>query len=142
VGGRKLREAWADGPDTYLGLFAHGFPNLVMLTGPQSASASTNFGRGIEYSVDWATRLYRHMAERGYHRVEATEEAVASWVAEVRDLYSMLLLRKARSWFTGYNENLDGRDTMRYMIYNGGAPRYRKTLDAVADEGYPGLTFA
>jgi len=142
VGGRKLREAWADGPDTYLGLFAHGFPNLVMLTGPQSASASTNFGRGIEYSVDWATALYRHMAEHGYRRVEATEEAVAGWVAEVVELYSMLLLRKARSWFTGYNENLEGRDTMRYMIYNGGAPRYRKTLDAVAADGYRGLTFA
>jgi cation diffusion facilitator CzcD-associated flavoprotein CzcO len=142
VDGRKLRELWYHGPSTYLGSFVHGFPNLVMLAGPQGASNSTNFPRAIEYAVDWATGLYRWMAERGFSRVEAEAGAQAEWTEHVKDLYSGLLLRKAKSWFTGYNENVDGHHTTRYLIYNGGAPRFRKHLDAVAADGYPGLSFS
>lgn len=141
AGGRALRDLWHLGPSTYLGVFVAGFPNLVMLTGPQGASNSTNFPRAIEYGVDWATDLYRYMAEHGYTRVEADDEAQAEWTEHVKELYSGLLLRKAKSWFTGYNENVDGHDITRYLIYNGGAPRYRKHLDAVAADGYPGLHF-
>jgi cation diffusion facilitator CzcD-associated flavoprotein CzcO len=142
VGGVKLRDLWDLGPSTYLGVFVHGFPNFVMLTGPQGASASTNFGRAIEYAADWSTRLYEYMAEHGYTRVEADADAQAAWVEQVKGFYSLLLLRKAKSWFTGYNENLEGHDIMRYLMYNGGAPKYRKTLDAIAADGYPGLTFS
>jgi cation diffusion facilitator CzcD-associated flavoprotein CzcO len=141
VGGVRLRDLWDRGPSTYLGAFVHGFPNLVMLAGPQGASVSTNFPRAIEYAVDWATALLAHMRANGRTRVEATADAQAAWTEQVKDLYSMLLLRKAKSWFTGYNENVDGHDITRYLIYNGGAPRYRKTLDAIAAEGYPGLRF-
>lgn len=137
--GRKLRDAWADDPDTYLGLFVPGFPNLFLLTGPQGASNATNFPRAIEATVDWTTELFEHLRRHGYDRVEATAEAQADWADEVRYLYQGLLLRKARSWFTGYNENVDGRDRTRHLIYNGGLPRYRKRLAKVADQGYVGL---
>ena len=40
-GGLRLRDKWADGPVTYLGVMVSGFPNLVMLGGPQGAA--TNF---------------------------------------------------------------------------------------------------
>ena len=43
VGGESLRDKWADGPVTYLGLLVSGFPNLLMISGPQTAS--TNFPR-------------------------------------------------------------------------------------------------
>ena len=43
VGGQKLRDKWADGPITYLGMQVHGFPNMITLAGPQSGSASTNY---------------------------------------------------------------------------------------------------
>ena len=39
-------------PSTYLGMQVHGFPNLLMPTGPQSGSASTNYPRGIEMGVN------------------------------------------------------------------------------------------
>ncbi len=140
AGGLPLREAWAVDPDTYLGIFVHGFPNLIMLAGPQGASNSTNFPRAIEAAVDWATRLFRHVLANGVRRIEASAEAQAAWAEEVRALYQGLLLRNARSWFTGYNENVAGRDRKRNMIYNGGAPRFRKRLAKVEGAGYPGLT--
>lgn len=142
VGGRTLREAWDEGPRTYLGVQTAGFPNMVMLAGPQGASVSTNFPRAIETSVEWATDLIAHMRVNGLHRIECTTEAEDAWVAEVVDLYQMVLLRNAKSWFTGYNSNVDGRDVKRHLIYNGGAPRYRERITTVAAEGYSGFVLA
>ncbi|MBT6275414.1 MAG: NAD(P)/FAD-dependent oxidoreductase, partial [Chromatiales bacterium] len=36
VGGVKLSDQWEHGPSTFLGVLIHGFPNLMMPTGPQS----------------------------------------------------------------------------------------------------------
>jgi cation diffusion facilitator CzcD-associated flavoprotein CzcO len=142
--GLRLRDKWADGPSTYLGIAVAGFPNLLTVAGPQSGSVSTNFPRGIETAVDWATELLEHLFQHGYTRFEATAEAEAEWTQHVADMYQIMLLRKARSWFTGYNSNVEGHDDgrIRYMVYNGGAPKYRKKLLEVAEQGYAGFTFA
>ena len=36
--GADIQSKWQDGPRTYLGLMMAGFPNLFMVTGPQSPS--------------------------------------------------------------------------------------------------------
>jgi len=86
--------------------------------------------------------LVDYMHEHHYQRVDTTPEAEQAWNEHVKDMYNMLLLRKAKSWFTGYNENIDGREgSTRYLIYNGGAPRYRKRLAEVAANDYEGFVF-
>ncbi|HEU4840679.1 MAG TPA: NAD(P)/FAD-dependent oxidoreductase [Ilumatobacteraceae bacterium] len=143
VGGQSLRERWADGPYTYFGLQVPGFPNMFMPTGPQSGSASTNFPRGIEIGVDWCTDLMQYMWEHGYCREEATPEAAEAWDDHVRELYGIMLMRKAQGWFTGYNSNVDGHEkgTIRYLVYNGGTPKFRKKITEAAEAGYDGITF-
>lgn len=140
--GQKLRERWSEGPITYLGIQTEGFPNLLMLTGPQSGSGFTNFGRGVEEAVDWMSELVAYLRDNDYTRIETTHEAEDRWVAHVKDMYDLLLLGKVTSWFTGYNSNVEGHDTMRLVVYNGGAPRYRKTLAEVAEEGYEGFVLS
>ena len=141
VGGQKLREKWADGPITYLGMQISGFPNMITLAGPQSGSASTNYPRGIEVGVDWATGLLEHMWKHGYTRMEATPEAEEQWTQHVAKMYSSMLLRNAKGWFTGYNSNVDGHEhgKVRYFLYNGGAPKFRARITEVADRDYEGL---
>jgi cation diffusion facilitator CzcD-associated flavoprotein CzcO len=144
TGGQTLRDRWADGPVTFLGLHVSGFPNMIMPTGPQSGSASTNFPRGIEIGVDWTTELLEYMWKHDFVREEATPDAEAEWGAHVTKLYGIMLMRKAQGWFTGYNSNVDGHEkgTIRYLVYNGGTPKYRARLAQVADEDYAGLEFA
>jgi cation diffusion facilitator CzcD-associated flavoprotein CzcO len=140
---RRLRDEWREGPNTYLGMLVNGFPNMLIATGPQSASASANYPRGIELMVDWCTRLIQFAERHGVRRLEATLEAQTDWSEHVKSMYSMVLMRKAKSWFTGYNSNIEGREhgKTRYLVYNGGQPRYRKRINRVADEGYPGVVF-
>jgi cation diffusion facilitator CzcD-associated flavoprotein CzcO len=141
VGGEKLRDKWRDGPQTYLGMFIHGFPNLLMPAGPQSGSASTNYPRGIETGVDWCTEFMQYVRANGYTRAEATAAAEARWTRHVEKMYSTMLMRKAKSWFTGYNSNVDGHEAgkIRYFVYNGGSPKYVSTINMVAEQGYEGI---
>ena len=142
VGGQKLKDKWRDGPVTYLGMFINGFPNMLMLAGPQIAA--TNFPRAVETSVDWATPLLEHVWEQGYTRFEATPEAEQGWFEHVVDMYKPFLLQTAKSWITGYNSNLDGHEygKTRYNLYNGGGPKYAAKIREVSDDGYAGIQFS
>ena len=139
VGGELLKDKWAEGPITQLGVMTHGFPNLFMLAGPQSGSGNTNFGRGVEDAVFWNTDLLEYLRANGITRMENTVEAEQAWNEHVKAMYDMLLLRTAQSWFTGYNSNIDGHDKLRLVTYNGGQPRYRKRLAECAANGYSGF---
>jgi cation diffusion facilitator CzcD-associated flavoprotein CzcO len=140
--GQKLKDKWRDSPVTYLGLQTGGFPNLITLAGPQGGSVTTNFPRGIEEAVDWATGLIAYLVDHEFSRIEPTAEAEAVWGEHVRSTYEKTLIRTARSWFNGYNSNIDGHDRPRYLIYNGGAPRYREWLADVAAKDYEGFEFS
>jgi cation diffusion facilitator CzcD-associated flavoprotein CzcO len=143
VDGMKLRDRWKDGPSTFLGMFIHGFPNMLMPAGPQSGSASTNYPRGIETGVGWCTDLLEYMRDHGYVRAEPTLAAEERWTAHVTKMYSTMLMRKAKSWFTGYNSNVEGHEhgKIRYFVYNGGSPKYVSRINEVAEKDYEGLVF-
>ena len=144
VGGEALADKWRTTISTFLGMTIHGFPNMLMPAGPQSGSASTNYPRGIETGVDWCTALLEHMRTEGYTRAEATASAEKRWTDHVTKMYAMMLMRKAKSWFTGYNSNVPGHEqgTIRYLVYNGGAPKYVNAIDAVAAKDYEGLVLS
>ena len=79
----------------------------------------------------------------GYQRFDVDEAAEAEWFGHVKEMYEGMLLRKAKSWFTGYNSNIEGHEhgKMRYNIYNGGGPRYARMLQEMAENGYEGMYF-
>ncbi len=143
VGGVDLRDKWKDGPKTYLGLLVHGFPNMFMVAGPQSASGSTNYPRAIENGVNWVTDLIEHLVANDINRFEATASAEESWQEAVQDAYAALLLRKSQGWFTGYNSNIAGREVgkIRYQAYFGTGPKYTSIIKQVAEDGYRTLKF-
>ena len=84
----------------------HGFPNLLMPTGPQGGSASTNYPRGIETGRRLVHRPAR-VHGQGL-RARRPRRPRSEWAAHVAKMYAMMLMRKAQAWFTGYNSNVDG----------------------------------
>ena len=141
VEGQSLQEKFKDGPSTLNGVFSHGFPNLMMVAGPQSVSGSTNYPRAIETGVDWVTDFLASIRDKSCTRFEATEEAELAWQEEVRSAQESTPLSHSKSWFTGYNSNVEGREEgkIRYHAYWGGAPRYRSFLEKSAQNNYPGI---
>jgi cation diffusion facilitator CzcD-associated flavoprotein CzcO len=137
VGGLKLEDKWADGPRTYLGLTAHGFPNLFIITGPQSPSVLANMPVAIEQNTEWIAGLIAYMRDRGIDYVEATEDAEDRWVAHHNELAQDTLLLGTDSWWVG--ANIPGKARTLYP-YVGGVGVFRETCQQVADNGYEGFT--
>ncbi len=136
--GVTLREAWADGPVTYLGMQTVGFPNMFTLVGPHNAATFCNIPRCIEQNVEWVADALAYMRDNNYECAEATEAAAASWTDHVYEMINMTLIPKADSWFMGVNHNLPNKKRT-FLAYAGGAPRYREKCDEVAARGYEGF---
>src|SRR5215510_13602926 len=96
-GGRSLKEAWAEGPKTYLGLCVTGFPNLFAITGPGSPSVLSNMIVSIEQHVDWIADCVERMQTERQVTIEATAAAQEAWVAHVNDVGHMTLYPRANS---------------------------------------------
>ena len=137
AGGQRLKDKWANGPQTFLGVQVEGFPNMFMLMGPHTALG--NIPRSIEYNVDWVTGLLRHMREHDLSRADVRPEAVAAWTDHVKALGEGLLSNEVNSWMTGINTNVEGKQTRIIARYSGSAPAYRARCDEVAAKGYPEL---
>jgi len=135
--GQSLRERWADGPRTYLGLQTAGFPNLFTITGPQSPSVLSNMPVSIEQHVEWIADCIAHVRASGAATIEATPEAEDAWVEHTAQLADLTLFSKAASWYVG--ANIPGK-TRVFMPYVGGVAGYRQRCEAVAANGYEGFT--
>lgn len=136
-GGFGLRQAWSEGPRTYLGLQTPGFPNLFTITGPGSPSVLCNMPLAIEQHVDWITDAIGHMRERGLERIEARPEAAESWVAQVDEAANATLLPMASSsWYLG--ANVPGKPRV-FMPYAGGFARYAGICNDVTRDDYRGF---
>jgi len=140
--GQRLRDKWAEGPRTFLGLQVAGFPNMLTLVGPHNAATFCNIPRCIEQNVDWVTALLRHMLAKGYRRIEPSLAAEAAWTEHVHAIAARLLAIDVDSWMTGVNRNVPGRQKRTFMAYAGGAPKYREKCDEVAANGYAGFVLS
>jgi cyclohexanone monooxygenase len=136
AGGRRLRDAWAAGPSTYLGLAIHGFPNLFTVTGPFSPSVFTNMVVAIEDHVEWISACIAHVEAGGHTRIEPTVEAEHAWVEHALQVGSATLLPLADSWYVGANVPGKPRLVMQYL---GGLQHYRARCDEIAVSGYEGF---
>jgi len=135
-GDRTLAEKWAHGPRTYLGLMSEGFPNLFMITGPQSPSVLSNMMTSIEQHVDWVTRLLAAQRDQGRTRVEPEPEAEDNWVNANNDLAEFTLFPRAASWYMG--ANIPGKQRI-LLPFVGGVDTYKLISDGVAASSYHGF---
>ena len=139
IGGRALKDVWADGPQTYLGLAIAGFPNFMTLIGPHNAATFCNIPRCAEQNVEWVADLITYMRENNLQRVQPTVEAQDAWTEHVYETGRFLLLTQVDSWMTGINSNVPSRKKRTFMAYAGGAPTYRQRCEEVAANGYEGF---
>jgi acetyl esterase/lipase len=137
--GITLREKWADGPSTYLGLTTVGFPNFFTVTGPGSPSVLSNMVVSIEQHVDWIAGCLDHLRAAGFETIEPTALAESGWSQHVDDCAAITLYPRANSWYMG--ANVPGKPRV-FLPYIGGVDAYRATCDEVVALGYLGFNLA
>lgn len=137
AGGLPLREHWAGGPRTFLGIQTNGFPNLFMVGGPQSTTG--NIPRYAEVQADWIADCVEHMRDKGFGRAEATADAEDKWSDFAYSTIKGTLQESAGGWAWG--TNVPGKKRT-FLLYGGGLPRYRTELDGARESGYEGIEFS
>jgi cation diffusion facilitator CzcD-associated flavoprotein CzcO/acetyl esterase/lipase len=131
-----LKDKWADGPQTYLGLTTVGFPNLFFITGPGSPSVLSNMAVSIEQHVDWVLDCLGHLSARGFDVIEPTGTAEAGWTQHVNDCADITLYPAANSWYMG--ANVPGKSRV-FLPYCAGFDFYRASCDEVVARNYLGF---
>ena len=136
-GGTTLKEKWADGPSTYLGLTTTGFPNFFTITGPGSPSVLSNMAVSIEQHVDWVSDCLAWLRDTGFDTIEPTQTAEDGWNQHAADCAALTLAERANSWYMG--ANVPGKPRV-FTPYIGGVDGYRAVCDEVSARRYFGFT--
>lgn len=138
-GGVVLKDAWADGPATYLGLQVEGFPNLFTLVGAHNGAAFCNIGVCGGLQVEWVAQMINWMVEKNLSYSEPKPEYQERWTAQVYEDYSKTLLADSDAWWVKVTKGPNGEIRRRSLIYVGGAPEYRDFCAKVAAKDYVGF---
>ena len=132
-GGHTLKDKFANGPRTYMGISSAGFPNLFTI----NAASVGNFVRAAEPLVDWVSEAICYVRENRFARISATLEAEDAWVKHVAEAGAKILRTQADSWFVG--ANIPGK-TRVLLTSPDSAPVMRAKRAEVAANGYEGFT--
>ena len=136
-GGQSVKENWAAGPRTNLGITMEGFPNMFMLSGPQSPFA--NIPPVLEGAVTWIGQAIRRVRASGCHSIEPTRAAVDAWTDQMQVLLDATLLGRGadvNAWFMG--ANIPGKKRS-VLFYFGGAGAYFDELEKSVARDFEGF---
>lgn len=134
--GQTLKEKWAKGVRSQLGMAVAGFPNLLFVYGPQSPNAFCNGPTCAEVQGDWIARLLDHLRQHNYTRIAATGPAEEAWRMHVVALADDTLFPRADSWYFG--ANIPGKPR-EILAFTGGLPAYIAKCRESAERGYEGF---
>jgi cation diffusion facilitator CzcD-associated flavoprotein CzcO len=101
VGGAALAEAWARGPQAYLGTTVAGYPNLFLMTGPNTGLGHNSMIYMIESQVRYVMDALTAMRRAGLQAVDVEPEAQQSFNAELqaRMRRTVWATGGCRSWY-------------------------------------------
>lgn len=136
--GQKLKDKWAAGPRTYLGLSSAGFPNFFIISGPGSPSVLTCMITSIEQHVEFITECLDYLRKNQLAHIEATVEAEDRWVEHVNEVAGSTLFNSCSSWYLGANVPGKPRIFMPYV----GFPPYVAKCNEVVAKGYEGFALS
>ncbi|PWD42106.1 cyclohexanone monooxygenase [Gordonia paraffinivorans] len=134
--GQAIKDHWADGPQSYLGILTAGFPNMFMVLGPNGPF--TNLIPSIETQVEWISDLIAHSEASGAASVEVRPEVEQKWTQMCAEMAEGTLFPKAQSWI--FAANIPGKKHS-VMFYFGGLKEYRRELGEAKQDGYAPLAF-
>ena len=132
IGGESLKEKFAYGPRTYMGISSAGFPNLFTV----NAASVGNFVRAAEPLVDWVSEACSYVKKNKFMTITATTQAEEEWTKHVHEARAHILRSQADSWFVG--ANLPGKARV-LLTSPDTAPIMRAKRAEVAANGYDGF---
>ncbi|MDP3293547.1 MAG: NAD(P)/FAD-dependent oxidoreductase [Nevskia sp.] len=138
--GVSLKDAWAEGIRTTMGLQVHGYPNMFMTMAPFSpAAAFCNVPTCLQQQIDWISDCVKYLRASGLKVIEPSLEIENKWIAHHDEVSAMTLIPKTNSWYMG--SNIEGKKR-RLLAYPGGVNTYRAACEDLKAKHYEGFEMA
>lgn len=132
-GGLSLNGYWAEGPMTYLGVMAHGFPNMFFPGGPHGGAGNNPRYNGDQ--SEFIHGIFEFMRQHHYRTVEVPAEVEKTWNDMVA-LYSAKQPFGEKSYFFG--ANIPGKPK-RFLNNPGGRLLMKQMMADAAESEYKGF---
>jgi len=129
--GLSLTEAWAGGIEAHRGTTVAGFPNLALLSGPNTGTGSTSQVYMIEAQIHYALEALRTMREQGAATFEVRPDAQRDYNRDLQERMqqTVWLQGGCNSWY------LDDSGVNR-TLYPGLSSAFRRSLREFRDDEY------
>ncbi len=129
--GITLTEAWAGGIEAHRGTTIHGFPNLALLSGPNTGTGSTSQVYMIEAQIHYVLEMLRMLRERRAGTIEPRAEAQADYNRWLQTTMQRTVWLKGGcdSWY------LDDEGVNR-TLYPGPSSSFWRSLRRVREQEY------
>jgi cyclohexanone monooxygenase len=131
-GAVTMKEKFASGHKTYLGLLTTEFPNFFTVV----LNAGGTFVPTMEPIVDWVVELLDYMRTKNLGRVVPTAQAERDWVRLVEEEGEKVLRTKGSHWAVGANIPGKARTPLLHPL---SSIAMRERLASEAAHGYEGL---
>jgi cyclohexanone monooxygenase len=134
-GGKSLAQVWAQGVRTLHGMHVNGFPSCFIMSNAQ-AGFTANYPHLLDEQARHIAYIVKTATDKGYSRVEATEQGEAAWVQKcidkARDTGDFL-----ENCTPGYynNEGRTGDRSAQNGFYGGGSIEFFRILQAWREAG-------
>lgn len=101
-GGRSLREVWDPHPFAYLGTTVPGFPNLFLMTGPNTGLGHNSMVHVMESQYPYVVAAIRRVATGEVAALEPRADVTEAYQRELVERHAGLVWASGcRSWYLG-----------------------------------------
>ena len=97
--GRRLSDAWSQGPEAFHGISVAGFPNLFLMLGPNTATGHTSTLFYIEPAVQHAIACMQAVRSGGYRCIEVRAEVMRAHNDDLQQRLGHSVWSQCRSWY-------------------------------------------
>jgi cation diffusion facilitator CzcD-associated flavoprotein CzcO len=131
-GGALMSDVWNGSPQAYRGTAVAGFPNLFILTGPNTGLGHNSLVYMIESQLDYLMDALRVMEQRGAARVEVRRSAQDSYNDELQSRMDRTVWMSGgcSSWYIDAN----GKNTTIWPDFTWRFRRQTRRFDLAAYE--------
>ena len=141
-GGTALSERWAEGAHTLHGVFASGFPNLLLISLVQGGFG-TNFAHLLAEAAGHVAAIVGICLDEGIETIESTDEAEEAWLLtllKVGEGNADYFLSCTPSFYNSEKQAIDAR-AARNLTYTGSLLDFAAHLERWrSDPTHPGVT--
>ncbi len=122
IGGRSLADEWTGGAQAYKSINAHGYPNLFLMTGPNSGPGHNSLLVYVEGQIDYAVSAITTILRDNLRYLDVREDVQRRYNRRIQKRLTRT------TWMSGCSSWYLTKDGFNASMYPGFATQYLRQM--------------